>query len=186
MSAAWERTSQSPPTTTDQCQKRQDEWNRTSQSPPTATDQCEKDNTSGSAQAKVHQQRLTNVKKDKTSGNAQINRYCWRCTFSWVFPGLNRSEPVWTSLNRFEPVWTGSDAQHVHSTWTSRSQHAEQYQIRTCSWIYFAGKLVWPWPFDLAVFMENSMTSFERSRKRRCFFVDLDLRETTYVEKFSI
>ena len=27
---------------------------------------------------------------------------------------------------------------------------------------------IWPWPLDLAMFMENSMTSFERSRKRRC------------------
>ena len=64
----WERTSQSSPTATDQCQKRQDEWERTSQTPPTAADQCEKDKTGGSAQVKVHQQRLTSVKKTRRMG----------------------------------------------------------------------------------------------------------------------
>ena len=48
--------------------KRQDEWKRTSQSPPTAADQCEKDKTSGSAQVNVHQQRLTSVKKIRRVG----------------------------------------------------------------------------------------------------------------------
>ena len=76
----WERTSQSSPTATDQCQKRQDEWKRTSQSPPTATEQCQKDKTSGSAQAKVRQQRLTNVKKDKTGGSAQAKVHQQRLT----------------------------------------------------------------------------------------------------------
>ena len=41
---------------------------RTSQSPPTATDQCEKDKTSGNAQVKVHQQQLTSVKKTRRVG----------------------------------------------------------------------------------------------------------------------
>ena len=49
----------------DQCQKRQDESKRTSQSPPTAPDQCQKNKKSGSAQVKVHQQRLTRVKKTR-------------------------------------------------------------------------------------------------------------------------
>ena len=77
----WERTSQSPPTATDQCRKRQDEWKRTSQSPPTVTDQCQKDKTSGSTQVKVRQQRLTNVKKkDKTSGSAHAKVHQQRLT----------------------------------------------------------------------------------------------------------
>ena len=76
----WERTSQSPPTATDQCRKRQDEWKGTSQSPPTVTDQCQKDKTSGSAQVKVHQQHLTNVKKDKTGGRTQAKVHQQRLT----------------------------------------------------------------------------------------------------------
>ena len=53
--------------------ERQDEWDRTSQSPPTATDQCVKDKTSGSAQVKVHQQRLTGVKKTRRVGAHKSN-----------------------------------------------------------------------------------------------------------------
>ena len=48
--------------------KRQDEWERTSQSLPTVTDQCQKDKTSGSAQVKVCQQWLTNIKKTRRVG----------------------------------------------------------------------------------------------------------------------
>ena len=57
--------------------KRQDEWERTSQSPPTVTDQCEKDKTSGmSGSAQARQSPTTVIdqcQKDKTSGSAQVH-----------------------------------------------------------------------------------------------------------------
>ena len=62
-----------------------------------------------------------------------------------MFPRISHSGKCWTGLKRFDPL---------------RSNVPES-----------GGVFCWPWPFDLAVFMENSMTSFERSRKRRCFFL---------------
>ena len=87
--------------------KRQDEGERTCQSPPTVTDQCEKDTTSRSAKVKVHQQWLTNVKKTRQveAYKSKFTNSCWPMLKKTRRMGAHKS----MSTNSSWPVWTRQD-----------------------------------------------------------------------------
>ena len=72
---------------------------------------------------------------------------------------VNLIHTVVNRLNRFEPVLTYS-TRVACRTIPNKDMQLDTFRGETGLTLTF-------WPFDLAMFMENSMTSFERSRKRR-------------------